>query len=211
MKLIKFAWLEILFCILLMVVIILSASNSVHRVQVKIEKALPQSDIQLGTVGFAEYIEEIKKLDNITLIITVKDIQGFFTSQKMIDELKSLGFDQADILMEQTYHSFIGIYSNQTMLYQQVGGDEAISFGQYVNEHYIYAKSATWSSGNTGDIYIDDVKYDVNSRGFNLVVIDNINDELIDSVAYDVYVEDIPMYRFVDGETTYIASTGKEK
>lgn len=211
MKLIKSAWLEISFCLLISIVIILSANNSIHGVSLKNEKILPQSDIQLRTVGFVDYIKEIKKLDNFMMIIVVKDIQGFYTTQEMIDELKSLGFDQADILMEQSYHSFIGVYSNGDVVCQKVGGDENITFGQYVNDHYIYARSATWSLGNVGDIYIDDVKYSVNNRGFNIVTIDNINDELIDSVAYDVYVEDIPLYRLVNGEVVCIRSTVEER
>lgn len=206
MKILKSVWLEIIFAILIALIIILSVRNSVHEVKIDYGKNLEQSDIQIGNMNMADYIEKIRGLD-CTAIFVVKDIQGYFISKGDVDALKSLGFDQADILLDQEYHSFIGIWSSGRVIYQCVGGNEAITYGQFLDGHYIYTKSATWSSGNTGSIYIDDVQYAVNNRGFNIVTINNADYKLIDSVAYDVYLEDVPIYRLLNGEITYIEST----
>ncbi len=210
MKLLKSIWLEVIFTLLLGVVIFLSVKNSVHPVEIDYGKHLDQSDIEIGTMDMPDYIETIKSLDDCTTIIVVREIQGYFTTQQIIDQLKSLGFDQADTLLEEEYHSFIGIWSSGNVVYQHVGGNEAISYGQFLNNHYLYAKSATWFTGNTGDIYIDDVQYSANNRGFNIVTIDNSTEKLIDSVAYDVFVESIPLYRVINGKLTYIKDTNKE-
>lgn len=210
MKIIKLYWLEIVFIILVLTVIYFSIKNSVYDIKIVNEKVMPQREEKIGNYDFVNYIERIKQVDNCTVVLAVKDVQGYCTSQKMADALKSLGFGQADILLDNSYHSFIGVYSNGEVAYQCIGGDEKITFGQMVGNQYIYVKSATYSAGNVAEIYVDDVSYAVNSRGFNIVVFDNKEKVLIDSVAYDVYVEDIPIYRRENNEIIYVESTVKE-
>ena len=203
----KLYWLEIIFGALIGIVILLSITNSVKYVQIDYGKHLQSSNIEIGNLGMDEYLRKVEELKDCTAIIVVKDIQGYCTTTETIDEMKNMGFDQADVLLNKEYHSFIGIWYDGQVVHQQIGGDEAISFGQYMEAgHYVFAKSATWSSGNTGDIYIDDVQYSVNGRGYNIVILDN-EWNLIDSVSYDVYVEDIPLYRKVDGAVMLISST----
>lgn len=210
MKKIKLYWLEMIFGAIIAAIIWLSTTNSVKYVQIDYGKHLQSSNIEMGNLGMDEYLKKIQELRDCTAIIVVKDIQGYCTTEDTINEMKEMGFDQTDILTQEEYHSFIGIWSNGEVIYQQVGGDEAITYGQYIaSDHYVFAKSATWSSGNTGDVYIDDVQYSVNNRGYNIVVLDN-EGALIDSVSYDVYVEDIPMYRENDGIVTLINATIKE-
>lgn len=210
MKKIKLYWLEMIFGAIIAAIIWLSTTNSVKYVQIDYGKHLQSSNIEMGNLGMDEYLKKIQELRDCTAIIVVKDIQGYCTTEDTINEMKKMGFDQTDILTQEEYHSFIGIWSNGEVIYQQVGGDEAITYGQYIaSDHYVFAKSATWSSGNTGDVYIDDVQYSVNNRGYNIVVLDN-EGALIDSVSYDVYVEDIPMYRENDGIVTLINATIKE-
>lgn len=202
MRNIKSLWLEIVFILFILAVCFFSINNSVHDITIVNEQTMPQSGIQPDLCDFSSYIKGIKQLENCTMVIVVKDIQGYCTTQEMMDELKSIGFDQADVLLENSYHSFIGVYSNGEVVYQNIGGDEKIEFGQIVGNQYIYANSATYSAGNTGEIYIDDVQYSVNSRGFNIVTFDNVNRQLIDSVAFDVYVEEIPVYRINNNGTS---------
>ncbi|MEY8390556.1 hypothetical protein D3Z36_05165 [Lachnospiraceae bacterium] len=166
-----------------------------------------KSDIQLGNMDMAVYLNEIRRLEDCTVLIAVRDVHGFCITEDIIDGLKSLGFDQADILRDQEYHSFIGIWTSGKVVYQNVGGDEMISHGQYLNNHYLYLKSATWSSGNVAEVYIDHIAYAVNNRGFNIVTMDNVQDTFIDSVVYDTHAEDIPLYRLTDGDKTFIQST----
>ncbi len=207
MKTIKSLWLEIVFAILITIVIVLSVGNSVKSIPIDYGKRLEQSDVVFGNRNMADYIAQIKSFGDCTAIFTVKDIQGYSMLQEEADALQSLGFDQAAVLLNHEYHSFIGIWSAGEVIYQCVGGDEAITYGKDINAHYVYAKSATLNTGNTGDICIDDVQYSVNGRGFNIVTINNEGFKLIDSIAYDVHAEDAPIYRLVDGTITFIMST----
>lgn len=207
MSKIKKYWLEIIFIILIAFVVIVSIRNSAKTVPLDYGKQLSNSDKELPTCNLADYIEAISNTENCIAIFAVKDIQGYYITDEDVEELKSLGFDQANTLLDEEYHSFIGIWANGKALYQAVGGDESISYGRYIGDHYLYVRSATYSAGNTGDIYIDNVQYSVNNRGINVVTIDNSDFSIIDSASFDVYVEDVPVYRIVDGQLTCIEST----
>ncbi len=207
MRIIKSAWLEIIFAILIMIVIVLSIKNSVKSVTADYRKHLEQSNIDFGNRNMADYIEEIKSYGKCMAIFAVKDIQGYSLTQEDVDALQGLGFEQADILLNHEYHSFIGIWSNGEVVYQSVGGDEAITYGDFLNNHYVYVKSATLNTGNAGDIYIDDVQYSVSGRAFNIVTINNEDFKLIDSVSYDMHEEQVPMYRLADGTVTFVMAT----
>ena len=202
----KSIWLEIIFGIFIIIAIVLSITNSVKYIPIDHGKHLQNSDIEMGNISLNEYLKKIRTMD-CTAIIAVKDIQGHYIDSNTIDELSALGFLDVSVLLNEEYHSFIGIYSAGKAVFQQIGGDEAISHVDFIKNHYITTKSATWNSGNVADIYVDDVQYSVNNRGFNIVVIDNTTDKLIDSVSYDVYAEDVPIYRLIDGNLTWIAST----
>ena len=211
MKIIKSMWLEIIFACVLVFVMILSVTSSVHVIDTEqYKKHLQKSSIELGTASMDEYLAEIEKLSDCTAIIVVKNIENFH-EPKMIDALKSMGFKNIDVLSDYTkYHSFIGIWSDGKVIYEEFGENEPITYGQKTGSHYIYAMSTTPSSGNAGYIYIDDVRYSVNYSGFNIVTIDNKNDALIDSVAYNTNEADIPLYRLENKKAVKIISTREE-
>ena len=191
-------WLEVIFGVVVTVVLYFTATNALYwagHVQIDYGKKLKQSNIKITSTQMADYLKEIQEIQNATTVIVVKDIQGYCLNQDIVDELENMGFDQADILLEETYHSFIGIVNDGEVVYQRIGGDEHISFGGFVDKHYVYAVSATHSAGNTGEVYVDDISYAVNNRGFNIVTFSNEDDILYDSVAYDTYLEEIPICR----------------
>ena len=191
-------WLEIIFGVVVIIVLYFTATNALYgvgHVQIDYGKKLKQSNIKITSTQMANYLKEIQEIQNATTVIVVKDIQGYCLNQDIVDELENMGFDQADILLEEMYHSFIGVLNDGEVVYQQIGGDEKISFGGFVDDHYVYAVSATYSAGNTGEVYVDDISYAVNNRGFNIVTFSNEDDTLYDSVAYDTYVEEITVYR----------------
>ena len=203
-------WLEIIFTILFVVLVYMSLGNHFPRAHIDYNKKLIQSDTTFSNVSMSEYLSEIEKINTLTTVIVVKDIQGFFIPDITINQLKHMGFDRADLLSEDLYHCFIGIWADGKVVYQQVGGDESISYGQFVGDHYILAKSATLNTGNVGEVYIDDVQYSVNNRGFNIVTIDNITNELVDSVSYDTHELGVPLYRLINGKVEMVLSKTEE-
>lgn len=50
-----------------------------------------------------------------------------------------------------------------------------------------YVSSAGYLCGNNSSILIDGIEYSVNSRGLNVVVYNNENNEVIDAVCFDTY------------------------
>ncbi len=205
-----FPWLELLFGLLLAGLVVLCLTDSIREAELDYGNRLHEGGPELGTVGMDEYLDRIRELRDCTAVITVKDIGGYCTPPEALRALKDLGFDRADELGATGYRSFIGIWSDGEMLYQEIGENRASAWGQYVGGQYVYAFSATWGTGNLGEIFVNQVQYAVNNRGYNIVVFDHRNRTLIDSVAYDVYVPDVPVYRLVDGEPALIASTVKE-
>jgi len=139
---------------------------------------------------FDEYLRMLRDDNGYTAVISVKDIQGFCLNETETDILKSMGFDKADILRDGQYHSFIGTIEDGKMIYQQIGGDDKITYYTNVGNHEVAIESSTLNAGNTASIVVDDVERSVNGRGFNIVTIDNANGQIVDTVAFDTHVEE---------------------
>ncbi len=202
MKHIKMMWLEMIFGCLFLASIIIAFKNlwvNIDFFAYENPKILSKNDTEILSKSLEGYLDEVENINDCTAIVVVKDIQGYCLSSKMTNGLKNLGFTQADALLEHEYHSFIGVYSGGEVIYQHIGGDELIAYNDWVNNMYIVAKSGTWTHGNTGKVYIDGVNYSVNVRGINIIVIDNKNKSIIDSVGFDTHDERIPLYRLENG------------
>ena len=142
-----------------------------------------------------------------TAIIAVKDIAAPYVDEQDLEAFRALGFDGMEFSTETNYNSFIGIYNGGVVEYQEIGGNNAISYETQVNNHDVNVKSATYNTGNTVDIIIDGEQYAVKLRGFNIVLVDNQNDELIDSITYDVFEPDVPIYRLMFDDVIYLTKT----
>lgn len=212
MRLIKKFYLEIIFICLLAITLIISfvypfprGANFLNVFKVNNPKEMVRNEEVRETVCFEEYLSWLKSLDNCTVLITVKDIQGFSLTKEMTDGLAELGFTQTDILLEHEYHGFIGVLINNIVTYQNICNDEAIVYKDYIDDRYVVIKSETLSQGNSGIIYIDNVEYSPNQRGINIVVWDNSTDTIIDSIAYDTHDENIPAYTIQNGSVIMIS------
>lgn len=207
MKKLRAYWLEIVFLIILVITIIASIGNFVKYVDVGKVRTLSRSEKTLELKSISEYLTEISMMGDVTAILVVKDIQGYYLEQSDIDVLKAMGFKKVDMLLEQSPHSFIGVWSDGKVLFEQIGGNEEISHGMDINNHFYMLKSATFMAGNVGYVYIDNKPYAVNNRGLNIVTIDNEDSSLIDSIDFDVFMNDVPAYRLVNNIITYVGST----
>ncbi len=139
---------------------------------------------------FDEYLRMLRDNNGYTAIVAIKDIQGYCLNDTETGIFKSMGFDQADTLIDGPYHSFIGIIEDGKMSYQQVGEDNKITYYTEILDMKLEIESATWNSGNTATIALDGVDRSVNERGFNFVVIDNATGQIVDCVAFDTHVEE---------------------
>lgn len=158
----------------------------------------------------SDNLSEIRNINNIdeyfdylidkdcTVFIAVQDIQGYSLTQRTVDKMKQLGFDNnIDALLQKEYHSFIGIVNSNQVIAEQVGGDEYITyFGEgQINGNNVWMESGTLNNGNRAVINIQNGYYSAHGRGLNIVVRDNAADRVIDSVAFDTHTEEMTCTR----------------
>lgn len=196
----KNRWLEIVFVGLLALVVYFSITNTMPTLSVDYGKRFAQSDIRIKSVDMADYLAEIRQIENATVLIAVKDVQESCLTKKVLRELSAFGFIGTDILRKENNRSFIGIYSDGRLYYQHIGRNDTSIYGDFLKKHYVFCKSSTYEQENTCEVWIDDVAYAVNSRGFNIVTVDLEKGQLIDSVAFDANEEGLPLYREAEGE-----------
>ena len=113
----------------------------------------------------------------------------------IIEKLKELGFLNAETLLEKEYHSFIGAIGIEEQPIELYGGDEAIQYDANVDSRKISIESKTLNTGNESKIMIGNTNYSKNVRGLNFVVVDKTSGEVVDSVAFDTHVPEMPCYR----------------
>lgn len=150
-----------------------------------------------STVKIDEYLKLLKNMSkkDYTILVSVKDIQGYCLDPHIIEKLKQLGFLNAETLLEKEYHSFIGAIGIEEQPIELYGGDEAIQYDANVDSRKISIESKTLNTGNESKIMIGNTNYSKNVRGLNFVVVDKTSGEVVDSVAFDTHVPEMSCYR----------------
>lgn len=143
-----------------------------------------------------DYLDILKNAnEDCTVIFSVKDscYQGLDDNLK--SKLRELGFTSKKVL-DEPRHSFIGIWQNGGVVYENCSKgienkekDTLEYRGVLPDENKFYVKSAGYHVGNTSSIVIDGTEYSKNSRGFNIVVYDNANSRVVDSIAFDTHAD----------------------
>ncbi len=175
--------------------------NSIANLETQIEtmEVVASGDSSLAKAkiitDFDDYLKFLRDNTGYIALFSVKDIQGYSMTESQADLLKQLGFDQADTLLEHEYHSFIGIVQDGKMVYQQVGGDEAITYSTNIVGSDISIESSTLNAGNKAIIKVNDIDYALNERAFNIVLIDSESGDIVDSVEFDTHVNEITCQR----------------
>ena len=129
-----------------------------------------------------------------TILMAVKDIQGYAITREITDRLISLGCTGGNILLDRQYHSFISII-NGTDVIERYGSDEAICYDGELNDRKLHMSSMTYTKGNQAEIKIGSKDYAKNKRGLNIVLYDNRKEEIIDSVSFDTHVPEFTCSR----------------
>lgn len=149
-------------------------------------------------VNFSEYLDKLIALDKneYSVYIAVKDIQGYCLTPELTGKLKRLGFDKADILLKHIYHTFIGVIANGTVLAEKIGyNNDPVYFSTEINGQNVDIISMAWANGNIGSIKLGTVDYSKNKRGFNIVVVDNKDGLILDSVTFDTHIAEMTCSR----------------
>lgn len=145
--------------------------------------------------NFDKYLELLAKSKSYSIFFAVKDIQGYCLTEENISNMQNLGFEQMDLLLEHDYHNFVGVLYNGNLIHQYIGGDEQYEYTNTLENNYIMLKSGTLNFGNIASININGKEYAINSRGINIVVMNNKSQKIVDSVVFDTHSIGIPCIR----------------
>ena len=150
-----------------------------------------------STTSLGDYLDLLEteyKSPRYTILMSVKDIQGYALTQEISNKLTSLGYMGINILLDKQYHSFIGIINGADVI-EKYGNDEAISYDGELNGRKLHISSKTYAKGNQTEIKIGSKDYAKNKRGLNIVLYDNRKEEIIDSVSFDTHVPEFTCSR----------------
>lgn len=154
------------------------------------------------TTNFNNYLDSICQIQNeIITIITVKDTPGFSFSTEHSKKFASLGLTVS--LCNQHWHAYVAVLDGKIVRFESLSKkDERIAYNGTLYSNTIKAVSRAYTNGNASATIINGVEYSENKRGINIVVIDKVSGEVIDSVCFDTHDPNIPCYRFNKKQVT---------
>jgi len=162
----------------------------------RIYRRFDREEIPSGTLGeelcrttsLTEYLDRLYELEQehgFMVFMTVRGKAGGGLEVKNTEQLQALGFDGTDLLLDDGYHTFIGVSSGHESLYESIGGDGADLYEGKIKGLETSLISATKHRGNQASVSLGGVEYALNQRGLNIVVYDPETSYVIDSVAFD--------------------------
>lgn len=134
--------------------------------------------------------------DKYMIILAVKDTPGSYMSDELFGLIQQLGFSRFSI---ELWRMYIGIVSEGQVLFDTSASNlEESVCCECVNKNKtvkIHVESRAYRNGNVAKILVGGKDYAVNKRGVNIIVINPVNGEVIDSVAIDTHTENYKFYR----------------
>ena len=137
----------------------------------------PISDIS----DFSKYLSALND-KNYTVFIT-KDNNKCTVKENDADLLTSLGIN-TDLLEKDT--PYYCVLESCSVLCESADENPGKEYGSLKNGHYFSITSTNKDKESFSSIRIDGIDYSVNKSGLNIVVYDNYNDKVIDSVCFDI-------------------------
>ena len=190
-------WLDISFYFLFVLVAILSVLIFSFSIDDYYGRRMPKSESSLEYSNFSSYLQELKAQDNYLVFIVINQNNNECYDPSAFESLLSFGFSENALLGDENSSCrFIGIW-NGDILYQNHSFERNIKFSGNIDNKYCYISCSSPENSTYGLIYVNDFQYSINHQGINIVVIDNERNEFIDSICYDVFSEDLTVYRVV--------------
>ncbi len=143
-------------------------------------------DISLYTKSLFKYLTLLKKKENCTVFIAVRDEASSKLSLNWQKGLWNLGLKED--LSKEFRSSYYAVIRNGRVLSEKMG-QEALQENGTLNQgkDSYYILSSGYNAGPGCEIQINGVEYAQNSRGINIVVYDNEHGRVVDSVCFDTY------------------------
>ena len=150
------------------------------------------------TNSFPDYLELLRGIEekqDIAVFVAVKGMPGEKLSVDNAAQLQALGFHDTDVLLDDGYHTFLGVSRKNRSLYEAIGGNGNDQYKGEIDSISVSLTSAAKKRGNEASVKIGGVEYALNQRGFNIVVYDPDTRVVLDSVAFDTEKTGIPCTR----------------
>lgn len=142
------------------------------------EIALLQSELDAE-----KYFERLQSI-NATIFFAVRDDMSFNFDSTISSMFQKFGFSTD--MVEKYHHSFLGIYSDEISLYEDMSNQYIKASGNLDSFEYSLA-SGGFFCGDTSSIKINGTEYSMNYRGLNMAVFDSDTGELLDVSCIDFY------------------------
>ncbi len=139
------------------------------------------------------YLNGLSRFKDKLIIISVKDTLEGINSQ-MCQSLKALGL--MTNLTGKNWCSYIAIIHKGLVIHEHLGAESICTKCHIDMKSFsVDVHSAPYFSGNYALINIGAVQCAVNSRGLNIVIFDDDNMQIIDSVSFDTFIPHVPCFR----------------
>ena len=138
--------------------------------------------VECGSSYFHEYLTELARQKDITIFLAVKDDGSKALTPILLDDLKALGI-QTD-LSGKHRNSYYAVISPEGVA-EEISADHAVSHSGTASGVTYTVTSAGYSAGNYSSIAIDGIEHSQNTRGMNIVVVED--GVVTESIAFDTY------------------------
>ena len=136
------------------------------------------------------FLQSVNLADSI-VFISVYDEASSQLSNTLVDDMKKLGLR---INLKEKYgYSYYAIVSSTYL--QEESSKEPLSYEGAVDEIHFKIESCGGNSRTGSSIIINGMEYSPNKRGLNIVIYDNRERKVTDSIAFDTYDCNILTYR----------------
>ncbi len=130
------------------------------------------------------YVEQAQEMNDVALLISVKDEASNGLTDEMIQAMQSLGlqFDMKGRYRE----SYLAVVENGDVLHEEASSGQ-ISYAFDIGQTSIAIMSAGYLCGNRASICVNGIEYAANGRGINIVLVDTKTGGVLDSVVFDTF------------------------
>ncbi|MBO4458951.1 MAG: LTA synthase family protein [Butyrivibrio sp.] len=139
-----------------------------------------KGDLNLLKKELPEYLDYIRSMDDVTIIMSVKDDMWLSEDKEVVNALGKFGISEfSDIKEHEAYYAIVnndGITENHSV-------DALTCDNEYKNMKYSVS-SAGWDAGYYSFISINNEEPFMGERGINIAVYDTKNKRVIDRTTY---------------------------
>ena len=140
-----------------------------------------------GITDFEEYLSVLHDYeDRLTIFIAARDEASTSMNEEIIGLLQDFGLSET---WEDAYRSsYYAVIDSGAVLLEEISAEALQHNGSFHRGRVAYSIcSAGFPAGDDSSIVIGETEYSVNSRGLNIVVYDNLQEDVVDSVCFDTY------------------------